>query len=94
MLHVTVWATSSISSCARGAERACSARVEVAGLCNVSRVAVEPQVGTKRLELRCDRPSSLPFPLDVGPLLELGRPGELPRWVQAEPGRQTVFGEL
>jgi len=36
--------------------------VEVAGLCNVSRVTVEPQVGinghAKRLELRCDRQSA------------------------------------
>jgi len=36
--------------------------VEVAGLCNVSRVAVEPQVGisghAKRLELRCDQQSA------------------------------------
>ena len=36
--------------------------MEVAGLCNVSRVTVEPQVGinghAKRLELRCDRQSA------------------------------------
>jgi len=36
--------------------------VEVAGLCNVSRVTVEPQVGinghAKRLEFRCDRQSA------------------------------------
>jgi len=39
-----------------------SASVEVAGLCNVSRVTVEPQVGingrAKRLEFRCDRQSA------------------------------------
>ena len=39
-----------------------SSSVEVAGLCDVSRVTVEPQVGinghAKRLELRCDRQSA------------------------------------
>ena len=39
------------------------ASVEVAGLCNISRVTVELQVGisghhAKRLELRCDRQSA------------------------------------
>jgi len=39
-----------------------SVNVEVAGLCNISRVTVEPQVGisghVKQLELRCDRQSA------------------------------------
>jgi len=40
-----------------------SASVEVASLCNVSRVTVEPQVGisghhAKRLELRCNQQSA------------------------------------
>ena len=43
--------------------------MDVAGLCNVSRVTVEPQVGindhAKRLELRCDRQSAFGN-VDVG----------------------------
>ena len=63
MLHEIVGRCRQSVDCARGAE------CEFAGLCNVSRMTVEPQVGinghAKRLELRCNWQSA-PSNVDGG----------------------------